>query len=325
MSKTSAPLDRQAVEVLLSALEAPRSALSAAALQSFPAQVGAQLIAAALIKPDGHEAVATSLADHDDIPVTLTWSAEHRGFGYFSPSRGWVTVPNASIARYRVNVPDVLSAMTSNVAVSSSGALHAIVPDLIWDLGDARLAHRTHRVPIWFARRLFEPDVWRQLEDAAKARPAPRLRIILTSTSSRRLPKVVLSRHLIVPVQDVIKNDSSLALDPEILSARLDGAPAAAPEAPIVIIGEGREVRLFGRVFRFPKAVHQRRIIRFLYERYLQGELMVSSDEIVTELDLRDGARIRDFFKKSTAWNSLLTERGGMCGFCLENVSRDNL
>ena len=59
-------------------------------------------------------------------------------------------------------------------------------------------------------------------------------------------------------------------------------------------------------------------IIKLLYERYQQGDRWVSSDEIVVELDLRDGARIRDFFKKNRSWGLLLTERNGMCGFCLD-------
>ena len=102
------------------------------------------------------------------------------------------------------------------------------------------------------------------------------------------------------------------------LAARLDRLPASEDKVPLVVIADGREVRLLGRIFRFPKGVDQRRIICLLYERYLRGQYWVSTDEIVAELDLRDGARIRDFFKKSPAWGHLLIERGGMCGFCLD-------
>ena len=140
MSRTTPALDRQAIEVLLSALEAPRPALSAAALQSFPPQVGASLLAAGLIKPVGHEAVATSLSDHDDIPVLLTWSADHRGFGYFSPAAGWIDVPHADIASYSIDMASVMTALTAKMHFSTRSTPTVLVADHLWEIARPRAA-----------------------------------------------------------------------------------------------------------------------------------------------------------------------------------------
>lgn len=105
------------------------------------------------------------------------------------------------------------------------------------------------------------------------------------------------------------------AVDPDIVSARICQTPAVDTDAPILILGVGREVRFYGEVFRFPKGVEQRQIIVFLHERYQQGELWVSNEAILAELNL-GGTRVRDKFKKSPAWGRLLTERSGLIGFC---------
>ncbi|MBZ0140017.1 MAG: hypothetical protein K8H87_09625 [Pseudorhodoplanes sp.] len=319
MSRTPAALDRQAVEVLLSALEAPRPALSASALQSFPAQVGAQLIAAALIKPGGHEAVATSLADHDDSPVTLTWSAEHRGFGYFSPAAGWVGVSHADIDRYGVDLSGVMAALTAKMQLSPKAAPSVLVADHLWDIGKSRFGQRPHQTPIMFGRRLHDVGTWQAVRRTLGARPSQQRRVILTSTRPDRLPEP-LAGNVLISVHDALGD--GLALDPAIIAARLDRLPVADTSDPIVLIGDGKEVRLFGETFRFPKGVRQRQIIRHMHDRYRQGHRWTSTEEIVTTLELRPNARIRDFFKKSPAWNRLLTERSGMCGFCLEATDK---
>jgi hypothetical protein len=58
-----------------------------------------------------------------------------------------------------------------------------------------------------------------------------------------------------------------------------------------------------------------------MYQKYLQGQRWTSSSEIAAEVDLADTTRMRDVFKKSAAWGKLLTERDGMCSFCLPDTA----
>lgn len=114
----------------------------------------------------------------------------------------------------------------------------------------------------------------------------------------------------------MLTSEGRLELDPAAISIQLDQLPAADSETPIAVLAGGKEVHFFGETFRFPKGLRQRDIICVLYDRYLNGEHWVSSAKIVDQLGLDPKTRIRDIFKRNGAWNRLLTERGGMCGFC---------
>lgn len=273
---------------------------------------------AGLLAPAGHEAVDVSMADHDDIPVPLHRSSDGSGFGYFSPTAGWVKVADSRLIRYRVDPESLAALFGHQLGVAGRAQVLSMVPDHLWEVGTARIGRRAHRTPVLFGRRLADPAVWRRMKDALRARPSPHVRVLLTSTLPERLPEDLPSGVRVIWFPHVLVADAGLTVDAEILAARLDGIEPRVVSGPIEIIGDGREVRLYGKSFLFKKGVTQRRIIRFLYERYQNGELQMSTDEIVAELELRDGARIRDFFKKSPTWNKLLTERNGMCGFCLE-------
>jgi hypothetical protein len=92
MSDGKATLSREAVELLLELLELPEPMLSSEAFE-LRAKAARQLVTAGLLIPHDHEEVATSLADHDDVPVPLVWSEELAALSYFSPTVGPVRVP----------------------------------------------------------------------------------------------------------------------------------------------------------------------------------------------------------------------------------------
>ena len=98
-------MDRKAVDLLLSIMEMPKATIAGAVLSDYYGKQAGPLIAANLLERRGHELATTSMADHDDAPVSLTWSAEHNGYGYFSASAGWVTVPGERLANIRRAVP----------------------------------------------------------------------------------------------------------------------------------------------------------------------------------------------------------------------------
>ena len=98
-----------ALELLLNAIETPKAVISGAVLDDYHASESIVLKEIGLLKPHGHEEVSVSGADHDDAPVTLSWSAEDGGLGYFGPTAGWVTVAEDRIARFRVDFPVLLA------------------------------------------------------------------------------------------------------------------------------------------------------------------------------------------------------------------------
>lgn len=317
MPERGVSLDRRALDLLLVVLETPEGFLAGSVLEDHYLEAGKALTAVGLLTPAGHEAIAVSMADHDDAPVFLGRSDDGSSFGYFSPTAGWVKVADSRLIRYRARPESLATLFGAQLGIAGRAQVLPLVPDHLWEIGPARIGRRAHRTLVLFGRRLADPAIWRRIRDVLRARPSPHIRILLTSTPPERLPEDMASRVRVVWLPHVLVAGAGLVIDPEILAARLDGVEHRASTGPIEIIGDGREVRLFGKSFLLKKGVTQRRIVMFLYERYLNGELQVSTEEIVAELDLRTGARIRDFFKKSPTWNKLLIERNGTCGFCL--------
>jgi hypothetical protein len=305
-------LGASAIQLLLTALELPTPRLSAGACRRYRAEA-ARLKCSGLLKSAGYEPAITAEDDHDDTSVSLTWSQDQETYGYFSQTRGWVEVAADKIEILDVDTTALVAALVANLGLPMKPMV-SLLPEYLWELGSAYLG-RSKRTPILLARRLHEEHIWRQVESALRKRPALQRRILLTSTPSQVLPPAPRNCE-IVSLVDLLAGQDDLALDPDVLRLRLDGAPVIVDGEPLVIIGGGREVRFFGAVYRFPKGDKQRRVIMLLHDRYREGEKWVSSAEIAEELELGGQTRLRDLFKGNIAWRRLLKEKNGMCGFC---------
>jgi hypothetical protein len=173
---------------LLSVIETPDAVISGSVLDGYYCQISPVLKGAGILQPKDHSRAAVSLVDHEDEPVNLIWSPEHRAYGYFSPSAGWVSVPGNQLATYRVNFSMLLEQLFERLDFSPRTGPVELVPDLLWEIGDARLPGRSQRTSVWIGRRLGDPTIWRSFIDAARKRPAPGLRIVLSFTPGNRLP-----------------------------------------------------------------------------------------------------------------------------------------
>ena len=306
-----------ALELLLSAVETPEATISGAVLDDFYASEAAVLKEAELLKPHGHEAVSVSGADHDDAPVTLSWSAEDGGLGYFSPAAGWITVPDDQIARFQVDVPSVIGELMGQVDWPSRSGPAPLVPDLLWEIGDVRLGRRTQRVPIWFARRLHEPSVWRQIKDLAKARPTSGLRVILTSTPPHRFPDETIAGHLLVGVRDVIDFATGLAVHPDILAARLDGSHRPDVEEAVYLSPDGRKLVINGTVTIDFKTDKQIKIIGQLVAGFREGKRFSVQELLTVAGSGATGLRRAFGAKKWALLKPYLKSSNGLWGFKL--------
>lgn len=248
MSKATPALDGKAVNLLLNIIETPNATIAGAVLRDYFGSQAGQLISANLLEHCGNELATTSMADHDDAPVSVTWSAEHSGYGYFSASSGWVTVPDERLAAFAVKFPILLAQMVVQLDVASRAGATNLIPELLWEIGDARVGRRSHRVPVWFARRLHDQRIWKQVKDAASRRPQSHIRVLLTSTPSARLPDEPLPGHLVVSARDVIDFGSGLAVRPDVLVARLDGAHRPDVREPVYLSPSGQQLIINGTV-----------------------------------------------------------------------------
>ncbi len=308
-------MDRQTVDLLFNIVETPNGTISGAVLADhFGSQAG-QLISANLLEHCGDQLATTSMADHDDAPVSLTWSAEHQGYGYFSSSAGWVTVPGERLAVFGVKFPILLAQMAVQLDVASRAGATALVPELLWEIGDARIGRRSHRVPIWFARCLYDQKIWRQVKDAASRRPSTHIRVLLTSTPSSRLPDEPLPGHLIVSVRDVVDFGSGLAVRPDILVARLDGVHRPDVREAVHLSASGQQLIINGTVTIAFKADIHITIIRKLVQGFNDGKRF-GARELLDEAQ-SNATALRQAFGKQR-WLQLepyLKSQNGLWGF----------
>lgn len=244
MSDDAPVLDADAVRFLLGILELRRCRLSGAIAEMEPGPT-ARLIGAGLLVPDGHEDCTASLADHDDVPVSLIWSEQHNSLAYFGPAVGLVPVPHERLILHAVDMAAALRGITSELDLRPGKQPHVLIEDVLWEIGDVRIGKRPARIPLWFARRLADPEVQRQVIDAAHARPHTAQRIILTSSHPGRVRGVAIPGAAIIPMTDVLASPDNLAIDAQILDARLRGvAPPA--RGPVVLSPDGTRLTIRG-------------------------------------------------------------------------------
>jgi hypothetical protein len=312
MSKATPALDGKAVDLLLNILETPKATISGAVLHDYFGRQSGQLISANLLEHCGNELATTSMADHDDAPVSVTWSAEHSGYGYFSASAGWVTVPDERLAVLAVRFPILLAQMTVELDFASGSRATVLIPGLLWEIGDARLGGRSYRIPIWFARRLYERSVWQQLKDATLSRPAPRMRFLLTSTPRNRWLEARLPGHEIVDVRGVFDHGLGIIIDPAILAARIDGEHER-QQGAIWHSADFGLIKVNGKDYRFTGS-KQRQIVRQLVEAYQAGSPICLTASVLTEADCGNSVNtLAKAFSGRQDWRDFIREEAGNC------------
>lgn len=308
-------IDQAAAGLLMTIAETPGGKIAASVLNDFYPRQGKQLMQTNLLAPLGDTFAAPLDLDHGDEPLPLIWSGEHGCFGYYNPAAVWVTVPPERLTMFGVNMAVLLAHIVKDLDVSGGTGSKSLVDDVLWELGDAKIRNRRQRLPIWFARRLSDRDCWQKVEDLTKRRPHETIRVIVTSTPHQRLFSDALAGHLIVNLADVITGDFGLAIRPEILVARLDGAPVVDVNTPLWLSPDGQQLIFHGRVKMDFKSVPQKRIIATLVQgfydgkRFRLGELL-SSDSTAPK-------RLADVFGNKR-WAELapyLKSANGLWGF----------
>lgn len=311
-----APLTRAAVDLVMAIAATPTARISGAVLRDEFDATAVELGTSDLLREDGHDFAAASQADHDDVPVSVTWSQQDQTWGYFSPTAGWVAVPEERLVSYRLNFEILLPRIVAGLYAPRTVACRAIIPEHLWEMGDVQLPGRRQRVPLWIARRLTDRKVWTSFTEAIRKRPAPGLRIVLSLTPTDRLERDIHLGHSIVALRDVALATDPLAVDPAILAARISGS-VTRDGRQISIAAEGAVVTVLGKKYRFT-GVKQRTIIRHLYEAYASGTPECITSEVLEASEC--GASVNTLAKAFSGredWRDFIAEEGGRCWmFC---------
>lgn len=311
-----APLTRAAADLVVAIAATPTARISGAVLRDEFETTAAELDTSALLQKDGHDFAAASLADHDDVPVSVTWSQQDQTWGYFSPTAGWVTVPEERLISYRLNFESLLPRVVANLYAARTVPCRPILPEHLWEMGDVQLPGRRQRPSLWIARRLTDRAVWTSFAEAIRKRPAPGMRIVLSLTPTDRLEKDIYLGHSIVALRDVALATDPLVVDPAILAARISGS-VTRDDQQISIAAEGAVVTVLGNKYRFT-GVKQRAIIRHLHEAYASGTPECITSQVLEAAEC--GASVNTLAKAFAGredWRDFIAEEGGRCWmFC---------
>ena len=307
----SSSIDRGAADLLLSVIETPDAVISGSVLDGYYGQISPVLKGAGVLQPKDHSRAAVSLVDHEDEPVNLIWSPEHRAYGYFSPTAGWVSVPVDQLATFRVNFSKLIGQLVERLDLSPQSNPVELVHDLLWEVGDARLPGRSKRTPVWIGRRLGDPAIWKRFIDAARMRPAPGLRIVLSFTPGNRLPTNVHLGHTVIAVRDVADHNG-LAIVPELLAARV-AAGTQMNDDLITMAADGASVTVRGARYAFSGS-KQRAIIRQLYDAWKAGNPELLTAEVLESAGYSTSVNtLAKAFSGRTDWRDFISEEHGRC------------
>lgn len=311
----SSLIDRRAADLLLSVIETPDAVISGSVLDGYYGRVAPALKATGILQPKDHSRTAVSLVDHEDEPVNLIWSPEHRAYGYFSPTAGWVSVPVDQLATFRVNFSKLIGQLVERLDLSPRSNPVELVHDLLWEVGDARLPGRSKRSSVWIGRRLGDPAVWKRFVDTAHMRPAPGLRIVLTLTRVERLPAEVHLGHTLIAVRDVADHNG-LTIVPGLLAARV-AAGSKLNDDLITMAADGASLTVRGTRHAFSGS-KQRAIIRQLYDAWKSGHPELLTAEVLETAGYSTSVNtLAKAFSGRPEWRDFIREENGRCWFFL--------
>lgn len=214
-------MSKRAIDLLLRAMEARSTSLQASALHQVSRAATDALFAAKLLVPGGHVPVVAGMDDYEDEPVEATWSAELKLYGYHDSTGRWIRVANRDIAACRVDYGLALARMLVAFERTAPARPIPLIDGVAWDIGTIRLTGAKSPVPVWFARRLADPAVWRSIDALLARRQPDEVRVILTSTPGDRIPITVNKRNVVISVADVAIAPGKLAISPHALGARV--------------------------------------------------------------------------------------------------------
>lgn len=293
--------------LLLDLLEQTEPVITQIALADHFPGAGAELLSRGLLLRHGSSEIVISA---EDVPMAVIASPAGDGLGYFSPKEGWQSVPPEMLQCFRVDIPAAIAAIAARIAWSGGLQPVELQDELLWELGDARIARRGPLTSMWFARRLGEPPVAQAISSYVGKRPSEGSRLLLTSTPSSDIGMDG-AGLLIIGVRDVLARGAGLAVDHRILTARLTGRANAPPDQPVHLSPDGRSLFIRGEEVLTITGDIQKKIVAKLVKAY-GPNLWCSASELLDNAGSESGALHRAFGKQWSRVRPHLENRNGL-------------
>lgn len=154
--------------------------------------------------------------------------------------------------------------------------------------------------------------MWQQFVELAKKRPTSTLRLVLSVTQTELVPQATYGNHEIIFVRDVIIHDDGVAIDPELLAARLSSGQSS-PLKPVSLSADGRCLTVRGKIYTFT-GVKQRSVVRDLLAAWEAGTPECLTAAVLEQAECgRSVNTLAKLFKGNKDWRDIIREQGGMC------------
>lgn len=304
-------LSRRAVELLLSTLESPAGRIAGSVLDDYyPADADALRN---FLVPDGQVTAAAPSLDPDDQVTEVSWSPEGGGYVRYDRDTGRAAVAADRLRMYRVDITAVIGVLLSRITLDRKPRPpRELSENILWEVDDLRVDGRPHRVATWFARRLSLPTEWQRVRATMLQRPAPGLRIVLTSTPASVLPVQMERLHSFISLADVLDYQAGVVVDPAILAARIQN-PNGAADAIVTHAADCAVVTIRGVAHHFTGS-KQRGIMRQLVQAYLNNTAPSLTAEVLLEAGYLPSVNtLAKAFSGRNDWRTFAAEEGGTC------------
>lgn len=296
---------------LLTSIAGTREARVSAMALVHTRGAGKQLIDAGLLVRHGSTMTVVAEDDLDDTPTSVMAHPITGRDGHLG-NTAWQDENDS--ARRRVYALDMAVAAQRVLGRIDCSLGKDPVPYLdgaVLDFGAARLPKRRARVGIWVARGLTAPRIFEQFRQLAARRPSEGLRVVISLDTAEGLRRSILKGHEVVPVEDVVDHEDGIAVNPDILSARLLTGPSE--EGPVWVSGDGAILIVHGERFDF-KGTKQKVAVLMMAEAFIAGERRLSTDAVLEAAACgRTVRRLSELFKGHPAWKRVIFESGASC------------
>lgn len=298
--------------MLLQVTETRAAKVQASVLRQVSPRATDQLLEAKLMVASGHIPVVTAMDDYEDEPIPAEWCADRRQYGYNNNIGRWVAVDAEEIVALAVDYPLLFAKMLVDFERAAPARPISLIDSVAWDIGTIQLKGAKSPVPVWFARRLSDPAVWKKVGALLERRPPDEVRVILTSTPGDRLPVAASKKEIVISVTDVAKAPGKLAMSPQAVGARVFPGEAQ-HRFPIDHSEDYGIVWLKGETLTF-RGDKQRAMLGQLFDKYWSGERVCRTSAILFEAGYGDQVNsLAKAFGKRQDWRQFIKYDAGNC------------
>ena len=307
-------ISRDAFNLLLRVIAQPRAVIDNA--QITEGDDGPILVDHKLLSTFTNQAESIEIDGEDR---ELIWDSSSRTHRYFSPSVGWVDVPDICTKSYRVDFNVFLAMVRQWLGMSAHVTPRVLVPELCWDLGEIWISRR--RVSVLFLRRAGLPETLTKARTALLSFPRRGSSLILTDKRPSEYGPDLPGNPVLVSLLDIFPPDMDVldGIDADSLASLIGVAPNTVREwTPVECSEDGGRLRIHNQRYHFSGLTHKR-IIRLLYEAWERGDSRLRTSYVLSEAESRSRTISQAFSGCKEDWKAAIGYGDGDCWLKVED------